>query len=54
MAAYALAQQGVLKRRKPDTVYQWLDRYEHHGLAGLVQQPRTPRGFPPSAGGRTP
>ena len=30
-----VAQQGLLKRRDPDTVYAWLDRYEADGLAGL-------------------
>ena len=26
---------GLLRQRKPDTIYQWLDRYEATGLAGL-------------------
>lgn len=35
-----VAQQGLLRRRKPDTVADWLNRYEAAGLAGLVQLPR--------------
>jgi hypothetical protein len=31
-----VALQGLLKRRQPDTVYQWLDWYEAEGLAGLI------------------
>jgi len=30
-----VAQQGLLKRRKPDTVYAWVHRYEAQGLGGL-------------------
>ena len=30
-----VARSGLLRRRKPDTVYDWLDRYEQHGLVGL-------------------
>lgn len=32
---HAVAQEGLLKRRDPDTVYGWLDRYEQQGLEGL-------------------
>lgn len=32
---YVVALQGLYKRRDPDTVYAWLDRYEAEGLAGL-------------------
>lgn len=35
-----VAQHGLLRRRKPDTVAEWLNRYEADGLAGLVQLPR--------------
>jgi hypothetical protein len=35
-----VAQYGLLRRRKPDTVADWLNRYEAQGLAGLVQLPR--------------
>lgn len=30
-----VAQNGLLRPRKPDTIYGWLDRYEAKGLAGL-------------------
>lgn len=30
-----VAMQGLLKKRDPDTVYQWLDRYEATGIEGL-------------------
>lgn len=33
---HAVAQHGLLKRRAPDTVYDWLNRYEAEGLAGLI------------------
>src|SRR5947209_695227 len=32
---HAVAVGGLLRRRKPDTVYTWLDRYETAGLQGL-------------------
>ncbi|MCB0192196.1 MAG: helix-turn-helix domain-containing protein [Anaerolineae bacterium] len=35
-AAYAVAQQGLLRPRQPNTVYEWLDRYEAEGIAGLT------------------
>lgn len=35
-APYAVARQGLLKPRDPDSVYQWLDYYQHDGLAGLL------------------
>ena len=34
-SAHAVAQGGLWKPRKPDTVYGWLDRYEEGGLEGL-------------------
>ena len=34
-SADAVATQGLLKKRDPDTVYEWLDRYEADGVAGL-------------------
>jgi hypothetical protein len=34
-APHAVAQGGLLKRRDPDTVYGWLDRYEEQGLEGV-------------------
>jgi hypothetical protein len=33
---HAVACQGLLKPRDPDTVYGWLDIYEQGGLAGLI------------------
>lgn len=30
-----VALNGLLRRRKPDTIYDWLDRYEAKGIAGL-------------------
>ncbi len=35
-APYAVARQGLLKRRQPDTVYGWLAHYQADGLAGLL------------------
>lgn len=32
---HRVATEGLLKRRDPDTVYTWLDRYEAGGLANL-------------------
>jgi hypothetical protein len=46
--AYLVARHDLHKPRHPDTVYDWLDRYEADGLAGLVQHPRRHRGFSPS------
>lgn len=46
-SARQVALHGLGKPRDPDTVYAWLDRYRAHGLAGLVQRPRRPRGLPP-------
>jgi hypothetical protein len=33
---HAVARQGVLKPRDPDTLYGWLDVYQASGLAGLI------------------
>ena len=33
---HAVARQGLLKPRDPDTVYHWLDVYESAGLTGLI------------------
>ena len=33
---HAVARQGVLKPRDPDTLYGWLDVYEEEGMAGLL------------------
>lgn len=34
---HEVAQTGLLKRRDPDTVYQWLNWYESEGLNGLLE-----------------
>ncbi len=51
-SAHAVARAGLLKRRKPDTVYTWLNKFARQGIAGLVHLPSGHRGFSPS-GGRT-
>ena len=33
---HAVARQGLLKPRDPDTLYGWLQSYEEEGVAGLV------------------
>ncbi len=35
----AVARSGLLKPRKPDTVYEWLNRYEAEGIQGLYIRP---------------
>jgi hypothetical protein len=37
-SAHAVARRGLLKPRKPDTVYWWLDLYEREGLSGLIRR----------------
>ena len=44
--AYQVAVAGLHKKRKADTVYGWLDRYEAEGLAGL--QIKSGRGRKPA------
>ena len=51
-SAHAVALTGLLRPRKPDTVYAWLSRYQAAGLAGLVQRARGWRGFSPGAAAR--
>lgn len=34
--AHAVARQGLLKPRDPDTLYGWLRMYEAEGVSGLV------------------
>jgi hypothetical protein len=36
LAPPAIARQGGLRLRDPDTVYAWLDRYQADGLAGVL------------------
>ena len=33
---HAVARTGLLRPRDPDTVYAWLDRFQHEGLPGLL------------------
>jgi hypothetical protein len=49
-SARQVALGGLHKRRDPDTVYAWLNRYERAGLKGLEQLARAQRGFSPSGG----
>lgn len=42
-----VALHGLLRPRKPDTVYAWLNAYEQGGSTALVQRPRRRRVFPP-------
>jgi transposase len=35
MAAARVARQGLLRPRKPDTVYAWIDRFIEAGIDGL-------------------
>lgn len=39
MAAALVARQALLRPRKPDTVYAWLDRFQASGIDGLLVQP---------------
>lgn len=57
-AGYAVAEDGLLKPRKRDTVYTWVHRYEEQGLGGLYIRDGRGRkpAFSPSAldSGRSP
>jgi hypothetical protein len=46
MAAARVAREGLLRPRKPDTVYSWIDRFIDDGIAGLHIQ--TGRGRKPA------
>lgn len=37
-SAASVARQGLLRPRKPDTIYTWLDRFLIDGIAGLAIQ----------------
>ena len=39
MSPHAVALEGLLKSRDPDSVYGWLTRYEAEGIAGLEIKP---------------
>ena len=49
MSPHKVAQSGLLKQRKPDTVYAWLRAYRQQGVQGLrhkpgkVENPLSPR-----------
>ena len=48
---YQVALTGLLKPRKPDTVYDWIDRFQSEGVAGLAVKPgrgRKPAHWPKS------
>src|SRR5688572_16008510 len=53
MPAAQVARGGLLRRRQPDTIYAWLDRYEAEGIAGLDLRPGRGRkpAFSPSRRG---
>jgi transposase len=34
-----VAMEGLLKQRKPDTIYDWVERYQSEGIAGLPIKP---------------
>src|SRR5688500_8879350 len=38
-SAARVARAGLLRPRRPDTVYAWLDRFIDHGVAGLHLRP---------------
>lgn len=42
-----VARDGLLRSHHPDTIYDWLNRFEHDGIAGLTIRPG--RGRKPSA-----
>lgn len=37
--AAEVARSGLLRRRDPDTLYSWLERFEQEGIAGLEVRP---------------
>ncbi|MCE2400687.1 hypothetical protein J4G08_07325 [Candidatus Poribacteria bacterium] len=38
VSAHCVATSGLLKRRKPDTVYNWLNIYADEGFDGLIRR----------------
>ena len=46
MSPHKVALSGLLKERKPDTIYSWLSRFREQGIQGLYQKPG--RGRKPS------
>ena len=53
MPAAQVARRGLLRVRRPDTVYDWLNRYEAEGVAGLTLRQGRGRkpAFSPGASG---
>ena len=45
-SGHQVAQKGLLKVRDPDSVYEWIHRYQNEGLSGLLI--REGRGRKPS------
>ena len=39
ISARQVALDGLLKPRKPDTIYEWVERYQIDGIAGLAIKP---------------
>ena len=54
MSGRQVALKGLLRERDPDSVYEWVHRYEAEGTAGLGIKPGRGRkpAFSPSAGER--
>ncbi|MGC8960752.1 MAG: helix-turn-helix domain-containing protein [Chloroflexia bacterium] len=53
-SASAVARNGLLRRRNPKTIWEWLNRYQAEGVAGLVVKPgrgRKPVFSPSKPGG---
>ncbi len=46
--AAVVARQGLLRQRKPDTIYDWLNRFHDEGVSGLAIRPG--RGRKPANG----
>ena len=38
MSPHAVARDGLLRMRDPDTVYGWLSTYEADGLSGVIER----------------
>ena len=46
MSGRQVAQRGLLKKRRKDTIYEWVNRYQAEGISGL--QIRSGRGRKPA------
>lgn len=57
-SATAVARRGLLRRRRPETVYEWVQRFTAHGVAGLLTirpgRGRKPAFSPSGSGGGAP